>query len=130
MNLGTLAQIHRGLANTTWLFMLIMGLWALGHYIRNRPLDGNFFGIVAVGEILLVVQVILGVLMLLLSRLALLPPRPFLHFLYGAFSLLVLPSIYYYTKGAQDRRAMLIWFFTGLFLFGLALRLLTLARFG
>ena len=130
MNLGTLAQIHRGLSNTIWLFMLIMGLWALAHYLRNRPLDGNFFGIVAVGEILLLVQSVLGGLILLFSGLTILPPRPSLHFLYGTFSLLVLPAIYYYTRGAQDRRAMLIWFFTGLFLFGLALRLRTMGSFG
>ena len=53
--------IHRGLANTVILFMFIMGIWALVLYIRNRPLDGNFWGIVAVGEILLIVQISMGV---------------------------------------------------------------------
>ena len=119
--------IHRGLANTVVLFMLIMGLWALVHYVRNRPLDGNFFGIVAVGEILLLVQAALGLVLVLRGFVA---PRPFLHYLYGVFALLVLPAIYYYTRGDQDRRAALIWFFTGIFMFGLGLRLIGMGAVG
>jgi len=113
--------LHLGLANTTTLFMFIMGIWALVHYIRNRPLDGNFFGIVAVGELLLIFQASLGLLLVLSGAR---PPRPFLHFLYGIFATLVLPSIYYYTRGDEQRRAALVWFFAGIFMFGLALRLI------
>jgi heme A synthase len=119
--------IHRGLANTVILFMFIMGIWALVLYFRNRSLDGNFFGIVVVGEILLVVQVSLGFLLVLQGFV---PPRPFLHYLYGIFALLVLPAIYYYTRGDLDRRAALIWFFTGIFMGGLALRFLGMGSLG
>jgi heme A synthase len=119
--------IHRGLANTATLFMLIMGLWALVHYFRNRTLDGNFWGIVAVGEGLIFVQVTLGVLLVLQGFV---PPRPALHYLYGVFAVLVLPAIYYYTGGDQDRRAALIWCFTGIFMFGLALRLIGMGALG
>ncbi len=124
MNIGTLIFLHNRLAQTTWLFMLIMGLWALGHYIRNQPLGGQFLGIVAVGEILLIVQALLGFSMILFG--GLMPPRAALHLLYGIFALVVLPAIYYYTRGEQDRRAALVWFFTGIFMFGLALRLITM----
>ena len=119
--------IHRGLANTVTLFMLIMGLWALVHYFRNRALDGNFWGIVAIGEILIFVQVALGTLLLLQGFGA---PRPALHYLYGGFALLVLPAIYYYTQGEQDRRAALIWCFTGIFMFGLSLRFIGMGTLG
>ena len=98
-----------------------MGLWALALYIRNRPLDGNFFGIVAVGEILLFVQASLGGLLMLSGFW---PPRPYLHILYGIFAVVVLPAIYYHTRGDDQRRAALVWFFAGIFLFGLALRLI------
>ena len=119
--------IHRRLADSATLFMLIMGLWSLVLYIRNRPLDGNFFGIVAVGELLLVAQATLGTALIIGGAAA---PRPFLHYLYGIFALLVLPSIYYYTRGDESRRAALIWFFTGIFMFGLALRLVGMGSFG
>jgi len=119
--------IHRGLANTTILFMFLMGIWALIYYFRGRNLDGNFFGIVAVGELLLVVQSTLGAILMFSGFV---PPRPFLHYLYGVFSLLVLPAIYYYTQGDQDRRAALIWFFTGIFMFGLILRFVGMGSLG
>lgn len=119
-------NIHATLANTTILFMGIMGLWALVLYIRNRPLDGNFFGIVAVGELLLVFQAVLGLLLVLQGFR---PSRPFLHFLYGTFALLVIPAVYYYTRGDEQRRAALVWFFVGLFMVGLSLRLIGMGAF-
>lgn len=122
-----MSTLHHGLANTTTLFMLIMGIWALVLSFRSRPLDGSFFGIVAVGEILLVVQVSLGLILVLGGST---PPRPFLHYLYGVFALFVLPAVYYYTHGGHDRRAALMWFFTGIFMFGLALRFSSMGRFG
>ena len=60
-----MTTLHTGLANTVSLFMLIMGVWALFYYIRNQALDGSFFGIVAVGEILIFVQATFGLLLLL-----------------------------------------------------------------
>ena len=105
--------------------MLIMGLWALVHYFRHQPLRGQFLGIVAVGEILLVAQALLGYGMILFGGLT--HPRGILHFLYGTFALVVLPAIYYYTRGGQDRRAALIWFFTGIFMVGLSFRLITMS---
>ena len=119
--------IHSGLANTASLFMLILGLWSLYYYIRNQLLDGSFFGIVAVGEILLIVQALLGLTLVLSGAQA---SRPFLHYLYGFFSILVLPAVYYYTNGDEQRRAALIWCFTGIFLFGLSLRLIGMGQFG
>ena len=119
--------IHAGLANTVSLFMFILSVWSLYYYIRNKLLDGSFFGIVAVGEILLIFQAALGFILVLGGSQA---QRPFLHYLYGIFSLLVLPAVYYYTNGDEQRRAALIWCFTGTFLFGLSLRLIGMGQFG
>ena len=128
MSIDTLVFLHTRLAQTTWLFMLIMGLWALAYYVRNRALDGSFLGIVVVGEILLIMQGAVGGIILAFSQFR--PARPLMHFLYGAFALCFLPAIYYYTRGEQDRRAALIWFFSGIFMFGMALRLISTATSG
>ncbi|MEM7034850.1 MAG: hypothetical protein AAF629_35240 [Chloroflexota bacterium] len=122
-----MVTIHSGLANTTSLFMFVMGVYALYYYARNRLLDGRFFGIVAIGELLLIFQSGLGLLLIFNGRQA---QRPELHYMYGFFSLLVLPAVYYYTTGDESKRAALIWSLTGLFLFGLSLRLVGMGQFG
>ena len=79
-------------------------------------MDGGVIGAVVVGELLMLTQASLG-LILFLSGLY---PATTIHFLYG--SLLALPAIWVYTRGATDRRASLVWALAGLFMFGLTLR--------
>jgi len=119
MNFALILFIHGRLAQTIWMFMLIVGLWAGFYYLRAKPLDGQFFGIIAVGEILMASQAVLGLTMLIGWGVK---PENLIHFLYGALSVLVFPAIYYYTQDEEDRRAALIWALAGFFLFGLSLR--------
>ena len=52
----SLSEIHAGLAQSATLFMIALGVWAIFLRIRSRPLDGSWYGGLAVGEILLVAQ--------------------------------------------------------------------------
>ncbi len=119
MNFTTILFIHNRLAQTAWLFMLLMTLWAAGHYLRNKPLNGQFWGIVAVGEILMLFQALLGLTMLLgwSSQ-----PGRSIHFLYGGLTVIVMPAVYGYSQGWEHRRAALIWVLTGLLMVGLSIR--------
>jgi hypothetical protein len=118
MNLGTLIWLHDRIGNAAPLFMILTGVLSLFNYVRRRGVDGNMLGILVVGEILMLVQAGLG-LILLVSGLF---PGRLIHFLYGGLSVLVLPALWVYTRGATDRRASLIWGLAGLFMMGLALR--------
>jgi hypothetical protein len=118
MNLGTLIWLHERIGNAAPLFMILAGVLSLFNYVRGRGVDGNILGILVVGEILMLVQAGLG-LILLASGLF---PGRLIHFLYGGLSVLALPALWVYTRGATDRRASLIWGLAGLFMMGLALR--------
>lgn len=118
MNIGPVILLHNRVANAAWLFMAIVAVWSLINYARGKGLEGNFLGAVVVGELLLVAQAILGLIMLLSG---LFPPR-IIHFLYGTLSVLVFPALWAYTRGDVSRRASLIWGLGGLAMVGLTLR--------
>jgi hypothetical protein len=118
MNLGTVLFLHSRIANAAWLYMAILGLWSFINYVRGRGVDGSVIGILVVGELLMLVQAGLGLIMFLSG----LYPARTIHFLYGSLAILALPALWVYTRGATDRRASLVWALAGLFMFGLVLR--------
>lgn len=118
MNLGTVLFVHGRLANAAWLFMAIVGIWSMVNYARGRGLDGNVLGTIIIGELMMIVQAILGIILLLAG----LSPARLIHFLYGSLSVLVFPALWIYTRGDTGRRASLLWGLAGLAMMGLALR--------
>lgn len=118
MNLPTFIWLHDRLGNAAPLFMALLGIMSLFNYIRGRGLDGNMLGAVVIGEMLMLVQTGLGVILLVSG----LSPVRIIHFLYGSLTILTFPALWVYTRGATDRRASLTWALAGLFMMGLALR--------
>jgi hypothetical protein len=118
MNIGTFIWLHDRIGNAAPLFMIVAGIWSIINYVRGRGVDGNILGVLIVGEIMMLVQAGLG-LILLLSGLF---PGRLIHFLYGSLAVLTLPALWVYTRGERDRRASLIWGLAGLFMMGLTLR--------
>lgn len=118
MNLGTIIWLHDRVGNAAPLFMIVAGIWSLINYIRRQGVDGNILGILIVGEIMMLVQAGLGVILLASG----LFPARLIHFLYGSLAVLTLPALWVYTRGERDRRASLIWALAGLFMMGLTLR--------
>ena len=120
--MGTVVMIHGNLANTVWLFFLILGVWGLFRAVRGQGVDGAYLGAAAIGQLLFVVQAVLGVI-LWINGLAAAIARPEIHILYGAFALVFLPFVYLAVlRGDDSNRGMWVLGFTMLFLFGIALR--------
>ena len=119
MNLATLIWLHDRVGNAAPLFMALVGLISLINYFRGLGLDGSVIGAVIIGEIMMLVQATLGILLLFAG--GLLPARG-IHFLYGSLAVLFFPALWAYTRGATDRRAALTWAVGGLFMMGLTLR--------
>lgn len=118
-----LAILHELLSNTVWLFFLIVGIWGLVRAIRGAAVDGNYLGSVAVGQILFIVQAVLGIILAIGgSR----PANSFMHWLYGTFSLVFIPFVYFVWLQSDDsNRAQWVLSFAMLFMFGIALRAIT-----
>ncbi len=114
----SLNRVHALLGNAFSYFALAIAVWGLFHLIRRREIGGDFWGAVAIGEGLAVLQALVGIVMLIQG---LMPPR-LLHFLYGALTALTWPAVFAFTRGDTGRRSVLAWTLASAALFGLALR--------
>jgi hypothetical protein len=117
--------LHSRLSNTLWLFFLVLGLWGLFRAIRGQGVDGSYLGAMVIGQLLFVVQVILGAILWAGGYLGGLA-RPEIHVLYGGFVLVFLPFVYFVLlRGDDSNRGQWVLGLVNLFLFGIALRLIT-----
>lgn len=112
-----MALLHDRLAVTVTLFTLLAGLWGLVAALRRRPVEPAFWGIAGVGEVLILLQSLLGVLLYTGGE----RPARGIHILYGAVTALALPALYAITRGRDDRRAQ--WMYALLFFLLTALSL-------
>ena len=119
MSLDMVIWLHDRVGNAAPLFMILVGVLSVINYFRGVGLDGNVIGAVIVGEIMMLVQATLGIILLVAGGLY---PARGIHFLYGSLTILFFPALWAYTRGATDRRAALLWAVGGLFMMGLTLR--------
>ena len=119
----TLTFFHERLANAVLLFMLIAGMWGLFSYIRRRGMEPHYWGILAVGEILVLVQGLVGGALWLGDA----RPERSIHILYGIVAAITLPAYFAATKGRDDRRVTLVYGLICLFLVGISLRAMSTA---
>ena len=100
------------------LYMLVLGIWGVINYFRGSGISGSYLGALVIGEILAIVQTVLGVGLLLSD----VHPGREIHFLYGALFPLIIPFVYTYARAQPARRASMLYGLATLFLFGLAIR--------
>ena len=120
----TVAFLHQRLASAALLFFLVAGIWGLIAYLRRRGVGSEYWGILALGEVLILTQAALGVLLWLEGE----RPGRGIHILYGIVAAITLPAYYAYSKGQDDRRAAFTYGLICLFLVGIVLRAATTAR--
>ena len=116
--MDTIIIFHSRFANTVWLYLLILGLWSLWRAIRGQDVSGNFLGALVIGQVLIVVQAVLGGLLYIDGRGGNIN-EPAIHILYSAFSLVFLPFVFlYWLRGDDSNRAQWVLTFAVLFQFG------------
>lgn len=113
-----LADIHCRVGLSVSLFALALGVWGVIAFLRGMGVTGSYFGALVIGEVLTVVQALVGVLLVITGHW----PPDVLHFLYGIVVILSWLMVYIYTKGATTRREMLIYAIVSFFVMGLAIR--------
>ena len=96
-----LTVIHAGLARTGTFFFIALGVWAILQRIRSQPLDGSWYGAAVIGELLMVVQFLLG-FVLYGQGLGENLPRAFVHILYACVAVITLPAAYAYLSRFED----------------------------
>jgi hypothetical protein len=113
--------LHDRLATTVMLFFLFVGVWGLFEFARGGVLGGNIAGALIIGQILVVVQGTLGLVLFVAHD----RPDDPVHFLYGLTAALVLPFLWSYTRDRAPRQGLLLYSLVALFIFGLAIRGMT-----
>ena len=116
----SLADIHGRLGYTALFFTLIMALWGLWRFFRRQGVDSSYWGALVIAEILYIAQAGLGAF-LFFSGIGVLTGG-YIHILYGVVSILVIPAVFFFTRGDELRRAMLIYGIGLLFLVGVLIR--------
>lgn len=123
----SIIAIHSALSNTVWLFFLAIGIWGLYRAIRGYPISSSYLGAAFIGELLFIIQGILGAIIWFSAGTGDMQ-RPSIHLLYGAFALIFLPFVYTTVlRGDDSNRGQWVMAFATLFLFGIALRSITTA---
>ena len=115
----TLSVIHGNLANSVLLFMVVAAVWGIATRIRNQDITGNYWGILAVGGLLILGQGLLGSYLWLIGER---PGRAGVHVLYGIVAAISIPAYYAITKGRDDKYAALAYGLLCLFVAAISLR--------
>lgn len=113
-----LAPIHSRVALSCVLFAFALGVWAAWNYLRGRDVSSSYWGALIIGELLMVGQGLLGLLLTLSGA----RPLDLLHFLYGVLVALSWPAVYIYTNAQTGRREIGLYALASFFIFGLAIR--------
>ena len=112
---------HDRLSITIILFFAVAGLWGLLEYARGGALGGNIAGALIIGQVLVLVQGALGMVLFIWGD----RPDTTVHLLYGFTAALVLPFAWTYFRDRAPRQGLLFYSLISLFIVGLAIRGIT-----
>jgi hypothetical protein len=119
----SLSEVHGQLANSAVLYFALVAVWGLIRFARRQGVGSSYWGALVIAEILILAQAGLGAYLWFSGF----RPARNIHILYGVVSGLVIPAVFVYTKGSDERRDMLIYGVMILFAVGLILRAMTTA---
>lgn len=117
--MSTLVLIHNRLSVTMMLFLGALALWGFWSYLRGPGVTGSYWGTLVVGEILILVEGVIGGILYALGDY---PARGGLHILYGIVAAISIPSAFAFTRGRTGRYESLIYGLIALFLLGITIR--------
>ena len=100
------------------MFLLVAGAWGLLEYSRGGSLGGNIAGALIIGQVLVVIQGLLGMVVFLFGN----RPESMVHLLYGFTAVLAMPFVWSYMRERAPRQALLMYSLVALFIVGLAVR--------
>ena len=123
--MAALAVLHARLLVTILLFFGTLSIWGFFSYLRGQSISGSYKGALAIGELLMLAQALIGVALWIAGREAY---RQAIHVLYGIVAVIMLPGTFAYVRGRDSRWEQLIYAVVCLFLCGIALRALETGR--
>lgn len=120
-----LVLIHERLATTALYYFLVVAFWGYFRFFRKQGIDSSYWGMLAIGEILVLAEALFGIYLLISGHQ---PARGWLHILYGSLIPAMIPLAYFYTRGHTERRDILVYGTVTLITAGLVLRAIYTAQ--
>jgi hypothetical protein len=99
-----LAFLHTLGARVLLLFGVVLAIWGTYQYFRKAAVSAGFRSSYLIMAVLTAVQGLLGLAAFAIGG----HPRTLLHFVYGAFAVLFLPSAYFWALRGDRRREAII----------------------
>jgi hypothetical protein len=110
---------------TTYLYyFLVISIWGYVRFFRGKGIDSNYWGMLAIAEILILAECLLGGYLWLGGY----RPARNLHALYGLVIPLMIPGAYLYTKGRSARAEIMIYGTATIITVGLIVRAIYTAQ--
>jgi hypothetical protein len=104
--MASLTILHARLVITILLFFGALAIWGFISYLRGQGVSGSYLGALAIGELLMLAEFIVGVLLFVNGRQ---PYRSSIHILYGIVAIITLPGTFAYVRGRDRRWEQLIY---------------------
>jgi hypothetical protein len=109
---------HSLLSQTVMMYFLLIGVWGIFEFLRGGEMGGSIGGAFVIGQVLVTVQVLFGVIMVVFGTYA----TDSVHYLYGITAIISLPFAWSYMRARHPRHALIIYSLLALWIFGLAIR--------
>lgn len=114
----SISEIHGRVASTALLYLFIISLWSFWRFFRKEGINSNYWGMLAIAELLILAQAGLGIYLWAIG----LRPARVIHILYGLLIPALIPGAYFYTKGRTGKGEILIYGTTTIIIVGLIVR--------
>lgn len=114
-----LVFVHERLAITALYYFLILSVWGYYRFFRREGLDSTYWGALAIAELLIVAEALLGAAMWFQGMR---PAQGWLHILYGALLPAMIPAVYFYTQARAGRPEILVYSTAAIITCGLIIR--------
>ena len=111
------AELHATLAQTVMYYFFAVAIWGIFEYLRGGELGGNIGGAFVIGQVLVLVQVLLGVIILAGGY-----KVQSVHFLYGITAIISMPFAWSYMRSRHPRQGLIVYSLIALWISGLAIR--------
>lgn len=103
----SIVQIHASISTTVMLYNAVVSVWGFIKFLRKQDyIDSTFWGAAAISPILGLGQALLGIVMIGMGLGA---SMRLVHYLYGTLCVIAIPATFAFTRGRDDRAALLIY---------------------
>ncbi|MCA9881347.1 MAG: hypothetical protein KC708_00170 [Anaerolineae bacterium] len=103
--MAALVDIHGILFNMVILYSFLLGVYAIVLAVGNGSISGNFWGAIGVYVVLTAATFVVGIILILNGYTVASDGRIIIYILYMLFLIVIMPGLFSFLRGEDNRRA-------------------------